>query len=930
MVAHTHPQSDGVHSSPASVRHYQTRDYARNNPQLSVKHNAPTDRQNMMSDAINTSIPLLFENMMKTYLPPIDSDGFDEAYPADKIQRIHEKLDEALKPPPANKPDSRRKEKRLSDAWLTVDVAETLCPGYQLNISENHPDPTDPKGLKIDGAMISTVFKDAIQKNRPNYSLNDLTIEMKCGGTENDAWDDRANKNMESMAEKRFKVRGQLMSYGERHLYFQHRTALFMLFINGGEFRVIRWDRSGCIVTEALNYVETPEHTKKLLQFLYAYSQAMPEERGIDTTATRLSKDSCGWQWMQKLAAAHPKDLDYADGTVLDSVPEGFVIKATRDADDSSLFSSNVLSDDPTATTGFADFSSLGDTSALVTPVFKYVRELFRKSIAEPTWTCYSLRVCGRDYLVGKPTFAPHGMVGRGTRGYVALEWKTQRFVFLKDAWRPFYEGVDPEGATLEILNHAHIPFVPTLVCHEDVGGGNQETHASEYSATGSQKPDVFGAQGKEDRPIAPLPSRSKASRSRSTTSGGSTPTVPTSDGQNPFDDASDFEQSSGPGTGGRSGKRSRSQTKDPVELQDGTGLRHLTHYRIVVAQVCLPSLVFTSGKQLIRVLWNCIDAHGEVVERCNILHRDVSAGNILILPIVKVVPSKRKGHKFLVAWSGGTWYYMSVYSVQYPGSLTTVADELESFLHVFLYLAVRFLRSSLPSPGIFVDEYFMAERADEKGKTLCGELKQNVVRSGQLVFNWKPVTFLPDPESDPLNHLIVDLLSHFKAHYAVMEYNAAQKLGIQPKPLKSLYTVTTSAYAANGDDSDSDSDVDVDNEDVLLELRQDWDEEMAPNAALPEGADKFDTSSAAALEVREPTDEEKSKAARLATHEYVKNLFFKYIKANVLWPSRDHVGDQLKDYVRAEQTLKRLRYESTMVAIPEAEESHAQPSSSA
>lgn len=275
----------------------------------------------------------------------------------------------------------------------------------------------------------------------------------------------------------------------------------------------------------------------------------------------------------------------------------------------------------------------------------------------------------------------------------------------------------------------------------------------------------------------------------------------------------------------------------------------------------------------------------------------------------------------------------MSVYSIQHPSSLTTVADELESFLHVLLYLAVRFLRSSLPSPGIFVDEYFMAERVDEKGKTRCGVLKQDVMRSGQLIFHWKPVTFLPDPEESeesqdagpnavqppppsPLNHLIVDLLSHFKAHYAVMEYNIAQKLGIRPKPIRSLYAVTTSAYEADSDasDSDSDSDVDVDNEDMLLKLRQDWDEAMAPNADLPEGEDKFDPSSAESLEAREPTDEEKNKAARLATHEYVKNLFFKYIKSNVLWPSRDHVGDQLKDYVRAEQTLKRLRYESTMV----------------
>ena len=92
----------------------------------------------------------------------------------------------------------------------------------------------------------------------------------------------------------------------------------------------------------------------------------MPEERGIDTTAIRLSKDSCGWLWMQSLAAAHPKDLDYADGTVLDSVSEGFVIKATCDGDDSSLFSSDVLFDDPTAITGERKRGDLfSDTAAV-------------------------------------------------------------------------------------------------------------------------------------------------------------------------------------------------------------------------------------------------------------------------------------------------------------------------------------------------------------------------------------------------------------------------------------------------------------------------------------------------------------------------------------------------------------------------------------
>ncbi|PIL29455.1 hypothetical protein GSI_08397 [Ganoderma sinense ZZ0214-1] len=729
-----------------------------------------------------------------------------------------------------------------------------------------------------------------------------------------------------------------------------------MLFVNGGEFRVIRWDRSGCIVTEALNYVESPDHTKKLLRFLYAYSQATPEQRGIDTTATRLSKDSCGWQWMQKLAMAHAKDLDHADGTVLDSVPEGFVIKATRDAPASPLFSSNVLAEDPTATTGFADLSSLGDTSSMVTPVFKYVRDLFRESIPE-TWTCYSLKVCGRDYLVGKPTFAPHGLVGRGTRGYVALEWKTQRFVFLKDAWRPFYHGVDPEGDTLHSLNNAHIPFIPTLVCHGDVNGGGQETHASEYSATGSKKPDVFGPQGKEDRPIAPMPSRPKASRSRSATatSGGPTPTISTSGGAGVG--ASSGTRSSG--TGGRSGKRARSETKDPVEILDGTGLRHLTHYRIVVAQMLA----------LRRIYERQAATHGDAVEQCNILHRDVSVGNILIFPTVKIKVSKTKGQSISVVWGGllcdwelakkcpdghekhkarqphrtGTWYYMSVYSVQYPGVPVSIPDELESFFHVLLYLALRYLRSDLESPGIYIDDYFLSSGKGQDGSLLCGALKRQVVTQGELVFNHEPVNFLsvPPPSSEssydgppivdspppsPLNQLIQDLLDHFKAHYAVRKYNAglavkAQQAQAQPtsERLPSLYDAMkgTSSSAANDDDDDSD-----DEEADLLSLRRQYGDAQTQARA---NRKVTEVRVVPAPKIKEPSDEEKRRAASLATHEFVRDLFFSYVRPKVVWPSNDYIGDQLKGYIRTD-TTKRPRFEGTMPPITETEDVSAQP----
>ena len=463
--------------------------------------------------------------------------------------------------------------------------------------------------------MISKADAGLVEEGRPNFFLDDLPIEFKRGGTRYDAWDDRANKNMEADTDKRTGVRGQLMSYGERIYLFQHRTGLFMLLVNGYEFRVVRWDRSGCIVTEALNYVDTPEDTTKLLRFLYAYSKARPEQRGFDPTATRLSGDSCGWQWMHKVAEAHPHDIAHADGTVVPSLPPGFVAKPTRDAPPSPLFATNMLADDPTATTGFGDLSSHSATSAIA-PVFKYVRDFFRESIAN-SWLCYRLKVCDRDYLVGQPIFEPHGLVGRGTRGYVALEWKTQRLVFLKDAWRPFYHGVDQEGATLEALNAAKVSFVPTLICHEDVGGG-QEMEASQYSSTGSKQRDLFNEQAKKDRPIAPMPgSRAKASGSGASTT---QRTRQSSSGSNEGRQSQTLSDSKGKGStnvmgassssqgsGGRSGKRSRLEDTAPVAPQDGLGLRHLTHYRIAVAEVCLSSTDITSGEQLLQVIWHCM-----------------------------------------------------------------------------------------------------------------------------------------------------------------------------------------------------------------------------------------------------------------------------------------------------------------------------------
>ncbi|KAM5535295.1 hypothetical protein V8D89_010980 [Ganoderma adspersum] len=881
MVAHKYPEHEGVHSSPANVQHYQSHGHGCNNPHLSLPSHAETDRLHMMSDAPHTTVPLLFDNMMKTYLPPVDQDSFDAVYSTEKITRIHKAFTTAVSLS-SGKKDDHTKEKIVSQAWHDVHK-EMLSSSYLLNISETKADGTDTKKYRIDGALISKADKDLIEESHLNYMLSDLGIEFKCSGTEDDTWNNHANKNMEADADKWTGVRGQLMSYSERFFFFQHRTGLFMLL-----------DRSGYIVTEVLNYIDTPEHTKKLLQFLYSFSKATPVQRGVDPTATHLSKDSCGWKWMQKVAVAHPQDIDHADGTIVPSVPPGFIVNPTCNAPPSSLFATNILTDNPAATTNFGDLS-LSSAMSTIKPVFKYVCNFFQESI------------CDCDYLVSKPIFAPHGLVGRGTRGYVILEWQTQCLIFLKDAWCPFYEGVAQEGTTLGDLNDATVSF--------DIGGlGAQETEAS------------------HDRHVALMPSsRSKISGSNGSTtsqtppssgSSNGTPQTQTSSGSNRNQSTHAYTSQSSSGQ-----KCPLPQDTAPIVPRDGSGLRHLTHYRIIITEVCLPSMEIKSSHQLMQIVLNCMIGHRDATVKCGILHRDVSSGNILIRPEVYCV--NRETGENMVLWYGvlsdwdlakalpvegkaivkahqphhtGIWYYMSVYSLTYPGLPVSITNELESFLHVIIYLAAHFLWTSFLNVGSFVDDYFEAAGREFDNRVTCGLLKQMVIHNGSLQQD-KP------EHLSPLNDVIQMYLAYFKACYAVLEYEH-QMSEERAKPLPSLQSAikaiaTSSSMAATRasqaiglpvESNDSDS------EDPVLtrsDLRLAKQPEKPPQAVC-------------------------EMAAKLTTHDAIIRMLAKAVRTRV-WPTDDYAGDQLVGYIPfwLQSTVKRARLElrSALQSIPEGQE---------
>ncbi|KAI0368161.1 hypothetical protein BV20DRAFT_969455 [Pilatotrama ljubarskyi] len=630
-------------------------------------------------------------------------------------------------------------------------------PEYKAALSRYKADPSDDTKSKVDAGLYP---KDcAPPDDHPDWTHCRLYIEFKKGNIAYDPWDDRDDKAPESDRSSRKKVRDQLIAYAQNIFHYQHRTALLSLFIIGEEFRVMWWDRSGVIVSKKTNYYKDP---KPLLEFIWHFSQLSDEQQGLDPTATLIKTDDEDFKLMNYLAQPHPLDMNYLEPGTEHIVTDSPLARSAG-TDPSPPSGSDEARPPETETEGHGD-SPLHQVDWEKQPVFKYVRQQFRESLA-PGWPRYRLEVGEekRVFLVAKPIFKSSTMFGRATRGYIAVDVHTGRFVFLKDSWRPFYAGVDPEGSYLERFSGDKYMIVPTVVCHGDVG--NQVAFTAGYEERGREerKRDLRATLRKK---LVPSDSTSSGSVSKKRAQ--------------PDDEAEATSQ----GT---------------EAISEDEHFRHHIHYRIAVEEVCLPFTEFRTTAQLIRLMYNCVETHYWAYKNHDLLHRDISAGNVLILP--RIVTG-RDGTK-AVQWRGvltdwelakrapredeeevarqpertGTWQFMSVNYIDCKWTRPiVVADELESFFHVLVYYAVRFLPSTLPSVTKFVIEYFDTFTRDPStGERSSGEFKRSTLTHGQLSNQSVPLEFLKKTRKhgNPLNELISDLLALFSARYVVILHDS-------------------------------------------------------------------------------------------------------------------------------------------------------------
>ncbi|KAK7687988.1 hypothetical protein QCA50_008358 [Cerrena zonata] len=153
--------------------------------------------------------------------------------------------------------------------------------------------------------------------------------------------------------------------------------------------------------------------------------------------------------------------------------------------------------------------------------------------------------------------------------------------------------------------------------------------------------------------------------------------------------------------------------------------LRQLTHHRLV-QELAFPLSCALSSEEMIHAIYDTIECIGQAYCKANILHRDISALNIMIRDLDPSLPINANGSRRSVGilndWDHGvcinprlykphtsrtvcllfslprpifkrhffqgTWFFMSIKLLQHPGLDHEIQDDIESCFWVLLYIA--------------------------------------------------------------------------------------------------------------------------------------------------------------------------------------------------------------------------------------------------
>ncbi|KAF7437507.1 hypothetical protein PC9H_004348 [Pleurotus ostreatus] len=213
----------------------------------------------------------------------------------------------------------------------------------------------------------------------------------------------------------------------------------------------------------------------------------------------------------------------------------------------------------------------------------------------------------------------------------------------------------------------------------------------------------------------------------------------------------------------------------DDTDMPWKTGkllIRKLTAHFIILETIGRDLKMFRSARELVSSMADAMEAHQLAYDELHILHRDISAGNILI-------STDKPDRGILIDWDHcifmdnltedrktrvhrtGTWQFMSAHLTANPESACHgLVDDRESALHVLLYMGIRHLAHNKANAfemrdllNMF-DDYIEVDGNPYRKGTMS---KLNFMASGaqDLIFNVKPI-----------NRLIRALCGSFSTRY--------------------------------------------------------------------------------------------------------------------------------------------------------------------
>ncbi|KAF8546653.1 hypothetical protein OG21DRAFT_1501900 [Imleria badia] len=213
-------------------------------------------------------------------------------------------------------------------------------------------------------------------------------------------------------------------------------------------------------------------------------------------------------------------------------------------------------------------------------------------------------------------------------------------------------------------------------------------------------------------------------------------------------------------------------------------------HYQLVHRIIGRVLFKFECTKQFVTAVFDALKAHSHAFNSAKILHRDISAGNIILTD---------DGRGLLIDWElaklmkdvgirrpdrTGTWQFMSANLLQHPGKIHTLTDDLESFLHVLGWMTLRYVPAidsyTATRRGKDLDKF--DEHYEEDGRSAeGGDAKCDALRGS----SYPSPSFRPRCDT-PLYVLLTELSRPFKSLYAVHPPTVEQRKSVHVLPDRS------------------------------------------------------------------------------------------------------------------------------------------------